>query len=225
MRKGEGPASKIIRFCLIILFAATNVHADNATGEHPGMTHAGEKHMAPAGEMMDHRGHGDDVKYERRLVKYDVPAVTLVNQDGKKVDLRLLLLDSEKPVFVDFVFTTCTTICPVMSSGFANFQKRLGENAGSVQLVSISIDPDNDTPEVMKEYLARYDAGPGWDYLTGNRDDINAVMKAFDTYVVNKMNHAPLTFLRAPGGDRWVRVEGLLGGSDLMEEYREMTGK
>jgi protein SCO1 len=166
-----------------------------------------------------------EAKYRRTIERYDVPAVTLVNQDGEKVNLRSLLLESGKPVLIDFVYATCTTICPILSAGFSNFQDRLEENTADVNLVSISIDPDNDTPEVMKAYLERYRAKPGWRFLTGNREDIIAVMRAFDAYVPNKMSHYPLTILRAPDADHWVRIYGLLGTSDLMAEYRRMTGK
>lgn len=165
------------------------------------------------------------VKYKRTRESYSVPPVTLVNQDGKKVDLQELLLRSKKPVLLDFVYATCTTICPILSVGFSNFQKELGKEAGNVALVSISIDPDNDTPPVMKEYLKRYRARPGWDFLTGKREDIIAVMKAFDSYVVNKMNHYPVTILRGPGEASWVRIYGLLGTADLMEEYRKVKGQ
>ncbi|OGQ00498.1 MAG: photosynthetic protein synthase I [Deltaproteobacteria bacterium RBG_19FT_COMBO_60_16] len=165
------------------------------------------------------------VKYKRTKESYNVPPVTLVNQDGKKVDLQELLLRSKKPVLLDFVYATCTTICPILSVGFSNFQKELGKEAGNVALVSISIDPDNDTPPVMKEYLKRYRARPGWDFLTGKREDIIAVMKAFDSYVVNKMNHYPVTILRGPGEASWVRIYGLLGTADLMEEYRKVKGQ
>ena len=164
-------------------------------------------------------------KYRRTIERYDVPAVTLVNQDGRKVDLRALLLESDKSVLVDFIYGTCTTICPILSVGFSNFQKRLGEESAGVRLVSISIDPDHDTPEIMKEYLERYESRPGWDFLTGKREDIVAVMRAFDAYVPNKMSHYPLTILRAPDADHWVRIYGLLGTTDLMAEYRKVTGK
>ena len=169
--------------------------------------------------------HAGNVKYKRTVETYTVPGVTLVNQDGKRVDFRSLLLKSEKPVLLDFIYATCTTICPILSVGFSNLQKRLGHDSGSVQLVSISIDPDNDTPEIMKDYLRRYRAKPGWDFLTGNRTDIIAVMRAFDAYVVNKMNHYPLTILHAQGDDKWVRIYGLLGTADLMEEYQKLSGK
>lgn len=157
-------------------------------------------------------------KYKRTIEKYKVPEVVLVNQDGKKIDLKSYL-DADKPVILDFIYGTCTTICPILSISFSNFQKKLGANVDKVRLVSISIDPDNDTPPVMKEYMERYNAREGWDFLTGKREDVIAVMKAFDAYVVNKMNHYPLTILRAPGEEDWVRINELLATSDLMREY------
>lgn len=160
-------------------------------------------------------------EHNRTLGKYQVPDVTLVNQDGKRIDLKPFF-DSGKPVILDFIYGTCTTICPVLSVGFSHFQKKLGTEAEKVRLVSISIDPDNDTPAVMKEYLERYKAREGWDFLTGKREDIIQVMKAFDAYVVNKMDHYPLTFLHAPGSENWVRINELLATSDLMKEYKSL---
>ncbi len=94
-----------------------------------------------------------------------------------------------------------------------------------MHLISISIDPDNDTPLVMKEYLERYDARPGWDFLTGKREDIFQVMRAFDAFVTNKMNHSPLTFLHGPGDSEWIRINELLSSADLMKEYRLLRKK
>ena len=151
-------------------------------------------------------------------------SVEELNQDGKRIDLRSFL-GGDKPVILDFIYGTCTTICPVLSIGFSHFQKKLGPEADTVRLVSISIDPDNDTPEVMKEYLERYNARDGWDFLTGKRDDIIMVMKAFDAYVINKMNHYPLTILRGPGDEDWIRINELLSTSDLMKEYKLLLKK
>jgi protein SCO1/2 len=88
--------------------------------------------------------------------------------------------------------------------------------------VSITIDPEHDSPEVMREYLKRYRAKPGWDFLTGSRADIDRVMHAFDAYVPNKMSHYPLTLLRGPGEGRWIRIYGLIGTSDLLDEYQKL---
>ena len=163
-------------------------------------------------------------KYKRTVEKYKVPDVTLVNQDGKRINLKTFL-DGDKPVILDFIYGTCTTICPVLSIGFSHFQKKLGPNADKVRLVSISIDPDNDTPQVMKEYLQRYNARDGWDFLTGNREDIIKVMRAFDAYVTNKMNHYPLTILHGPRDENWIRINELLSTSDLMKEHNLLLKK
>jgi protein SCO1/2 len=163
-------------------------------------------------------------KYKRTVEKYKVPDVTLVNQEGKRINLKTFL-DGNKPVILDFIYGTCTTICPVLSIGFSHFQKKMGPDADKVRMVSISIDPDNDTPQVMKEYLQRYNAREGWDFLTGKREDIIKVMRAFDAYVTNKMNHYPLTILHGPGEENWIRINELLSTSDLMKEHKLLLKK
>lgn len=164
-------------------------------------------------------------KYKKTVEKYAVPAVTLVNQDGRRVDLRSLL-NSRKVVMVDFIFTTCTTICPVLSAGFASFQKRIGPEAEDVQLVSISIDPEHDTPQRMKDYLKRFNGGPGWDFLTGKTADIGKVLVAFQANTsANKIYHLPLALLHSTDNGTWVRIHGLIGTSDLLAEYRELIGR
>jgi len=162
--------------------------------------------------------------YRRTIEKYTPPDVTLVNQDGKKVKLNSLL-NSGKPVMLDFIYGTCTTICPVLSAGFTNLQGKLGQDSAKVQLISVTIDPEYDTPAVMKDYLKRFRARPGWDFLTGSREDIDRVMRAFDAYVPNKMSHYPLTLLKAPNSDQWVRIYGMVSMSVLMNEYRMISGK
>jgi len=162
--------------------------------------------------------------YRRTIEKYTPPDLTLVNQDGKKVKLNSLL-NSGKPVMLDFIYGTCTTICPVLSAGFNNLQGKLGQDSAKVQLISVTIDPEYDTPAVMKDYLKRFRARPGWDFLTGSREDIDRVMRAFDAYVPNKMSHYPLTLLKAPNSDQWVRIYGMVSMSVLMNEYRMISGK
>ena len=123
------------------------------------------------------------------------------------------LYSSNKPVIMDFIFGTCTTICPILSTSFVNLQNKLGAASQSVHLVSITIDPENDSPRVMKEYLTRYRAKPGWDFLTGSRSDIDKVMTAFNAYIPNKMSHMPLTLIHSPGDgqmDQDLRADGEL---------------
>jgi protein SCO1/2 len=163
-------------------------------------------------------------RYPRTLEYYKVPNVTLLNQDGKPIRLRSFL-DSGKPVIIDFIYTTCTTVCPILSAGFSNLRDELGKDARSVQLVSISIDPEHDRPEQMKQYLSRYNAGEGWDFLTGSREDIALVLKALDATIVDKMSHFPLYILHGPRSDEWVRIRGLIGQADLMNELRRIRNR
>ena len=166
-------------------------------------------------------GEARAAKYTRTVENYEVPDVTLINQDGARVGLRKLLT-SDRPILVDFVYTTCTTICPVLSINFANFQKTILRESGKTQLVSISVDPEFDTPKAMKAYLKRYNAKPGWDFLTGSREDITRVLKAFNAYTLNKMEHYPIILLKSPSDSRWVRVYGLIGTSELLVEYEKV---
>lgn len=159
-------------------------------------------------------------KYQRNIEQYTVPDIVLVNQNGAKVPLKNLL-KSDQPVIVDFIFGTCTTICPILSAGFANLQQKLGSDSHKVKLVSISIDPENDTPKIMKEYLKRYGAKPGWDFLTGSRTDIDKVMYAFNAYIPNKMSHYPLTLIRTPVDGKWMRIFGLLSSSEFLDECKK----
>ena len=174
--------------------------------------------------MLSSQGLAAEKKYQRTVEKYTMPDVVLVSQDGKKIPFKSYL-ETDKPVMVEFIYATCTTICPVLSVGFANLQRKLGADAPKVRLVSISIDPENDTPQVMLDYLKKYGACPGWDFLSGTRDDIDSVMRAFDAYVANKMYHLPLTLIRSPADGSWVRIKGLMGAADLRDELAQISKK
>lgn len=164
---------------------------------------------------------GADTKtYKQTVERYNMPDVTLIDQNGKRVRFKTLM-ESDKPVIVDFIFGTCTTICPVLSACFLNLQQKLGADSQKVHLVSISIDPENDTPKVMKDYLKRYRAKPGWDFLSGSRKDIDAVMRAFNAYIPNKMSHYALTLIRMPQDGSWSRIFGIMSTSEFMAEAQK----
>jgi protein SCO1/2 len=159
--------------------------------------------------------------YKRSVAAYEVPDVTLIDQDGVRQRLPEYLR-SDRPVLLDFFFASCTTVCPVLSASFASLQKSFGDDTRKARLISIAIDPEHDTPEVLREYRARFGARPGWDLLTGDKDDVDRVLKAFGVWVPNKMSHRPVNLLRAPGAEEWVRIDGLVSGSDLAREYRRL---
>lgn len=177
--------------------------------------------LAIVGQLADPAAGDDEPAYKRTFETYEVPDIKLANQNGVKVNLRTLLLQ-DKPVLLNFIFTTCNTICPLMSSNFANFQKKLGPAAKGVQLVSISIDPEFDTPKATKAFLQRFGAAPGWDFLTGSRAETDRVLKAFDAYTQNKMNHNPLVLMKMPGEKTWLRINGMVGSGILVQELNTL---
>ena len=163
-------------------------------------------------------------RYTRSAAAYAPPAVTLVDARGERVALATVL-DSPEPVFLQFIFTTCPSICPLLTTTLSAVREELGPERERVRMVSISIDPEFDTPARLREYAQRFKAGPQWWFLTGSREDVAAVQKAFGAYRVNKMSHEPLTFLRLAPGQPWVRLAGPVTGAELAAEYRRLAGR
>ena len=148
--------------------------------------------------------------------------LAFVNQLGRHTTLSEVLA-ADGPVLVNFIFTSCTTICPVMTAGFAQFQASLGEERERVRLVSISIDPDTDTVDRLREYAERYKAGDTWQFLTGTPAAVEAAQRAFGAFRGDRTNHAPATYLRRAAGAQWEELDGLTSADALMRAYRGET--
>src|SRR5215203_1638587 len=140
----------------------------------------------------------------------------LVDQNGKEVRLYSDLM-KDKTVVIDVMFTTCTGACPMMSGTFAKIQEHLGARVGKdVNLISISVDPVNDTPAKLKEYSARFKAGPGWYFLTGSKENVDATLRKLGQYVENREGHQNLFLI---GNDRtglWKKAFGLAKPEEIL---------
>lgn len=159
----------------------------------------------------------------RSRVSYRTPDILLVRQDGKTVSLPREL-DDGRPVLLTFIFTTCSSICPLSSRTLEEFQGRLGAEAVRVHLVSVSIDPEQDTPARLTEYARKFHAGRGWQYYTGTVAASIAAQRAFDVYRGEKMSHTPVTLMRAAPGQPWLRIEGFVTPDELLRDYRTLLG-
>jgi protein SCO1/2 len=171
--------------------------------------------LAAADDMHAHQPMAGDADVRRSEAQYVIPSVTLVRDDGKSVALAAEL-DDGRPVVLNFIYTSCTTICPLSSQIFQQFQEDLGSGSGSVHLLSISIDPEQDTPARLRAYAAQYHAARGWDHYSGPMASIIAVQKAFNAYRGDKMSHTPLTLMRAAPGKPWVRFDGFARAAELL---------
>lgn len=183
--------------------------------------------VALAGEH-DHHGQGMDAMrgvYTRSVAAYSIPDLKLVDMHGTAVSLRDGI-GGKEPVMLNFIFTTCTAVCPVMSATFHHVQDQLGTESSKVRMISISIDPENDTPAKLQEYAGKYQAGPQWTMLTGSAANSIAVQRAFGVYRGDKMSHAPATFIRAGGADKpWVRLDGFASAPDIIREYHQLASR
>jgi protein SCO1 len=159
--------------------------------------------------------------YSRSIHSYKVPNVDVVTQDGRKTQLSVVL-DQGSPVVVNFIFTTCNTICPIMTAILSKVYESIGSSSYNLRFVSISIDPEHDTPATLVEYAKKFKAGSNWQFLTGDLDQLQLIQRAFDAYRGDKMNHTSLTLMRAANSSSWVRIEGTANAHDLINEFNSL---
>src|SRR5260221_13727878 len=116
------------------------------------------------------------------------PNVTLITQDGVKVRFYDDLLKG-KSVVIDLIYTHCVDACPLETARLAQVQKKLGDRVGKdIFFYSISIDPDHDTPEVLRAYMKQFHVGPGWTFLTGKKEDIIFLGRRLGLYTDPSVN-------------------------------------
>lgn len=193
---------------------------DHAMHHHHGH-HMGHD-MGHDMQAADHAQHAIPKGISRSMANYSLPDVPLVAASGKPVRLAAEL-DTDSPVLVNFIFTSCTAICPLTTAVFANVQDVLAAHGKPFRLISISIDPEQDTPARLREYAGKFGAGDNWHFLTGDAASVLAVQQAFGAWRGGKTNHAPTTFLRAARGAPWVRYDGMVDAETLVAEYFRFT--
>ncbi|MDX8411846.1 MAG: SCO family protein [Mariprofundaceae bacterium] len=209
-------------FSALLLFTAASVfHPVPEAVAGDSHDHASHDHANHDRQIHDHANHASRTAqrdgFTSEAQNIHIPNVVLTNQSNRKVPLKSLL-ESEGKLVVNFIYATCTTACPMLAAGFADLQQKFGPD---IRLISISIDPENDTPKVMREHLTHYQAQPGWDFLTGSRADINTVMKAFNAFFPNKMSHTQLNFIKTMEDNEWIRIAGMPSGGDLLGEVNK----
>ncbi|QPK63614.1 SCO family protein [Methylomonas sp. LL1] len=105
------------------------------------------------------------------------PNVQLVNQDNQTLKFYDDMLKG-KVVAINFIYTHCGDSCPLETAKLRQVQKLLGERVGrDIFIYSISIDPEHDTPAVLNEYKQKFKIGPGWQFLTGTKADIDLIRR------------------------------------------------
>ena len=126
-------------------------------------------------------------------------------------------------VVANFVFTTCGSVCPVISAIFAQLQQQLtADLARDTVLLSLSVDPLNDTPDRLEAQAKQYGSGAHWRWLTGRIEDVEAALKGFGAYSARPDDHLPMAVVGDPLSDTWYRFSGTPGVQQLLRTVQQL---
>jgi len=158
--------------------------------------------------------------------KMAIPDVNVLDQHGNELRFYSDLIKG-KTVAINFIFTNCTTICPPLAATFARLQKEMGDKIGrDVHLISISVDPLTDTPERLKAWGAKFKAGPGWTFVTGEKQEMDKLLNALGAAVSKREDHTPATIIGNDGKGVWTRTYGLAKINQIVGVINDvMAGK
>ena len=151
-----------------------------------------------------------------------LPDVEVLDQNGKRLRFWTDLM-KDKTVAINFIFTTCTTICPPLTATFRRVQQDLHAQNIPAQLISISVDPTTDTPERLRAFADKFKAGPGWTFVTGEKAAIDSILQTFGTAVPNKNDHTPMVVVMNNPKGTTTRVYGLSSPATLVKVINEIA--
>ena len=138
-----------------------------------------------------------------------IPDVQVYDQDGRSLRFYSELVKG-KTVAINFIFTSCTTICPPLTTAMRAIQRQLADRIGrDIWLISLSVDPTVDRPERLRAFATDFGAGPGWSFITGNQADIDRLLKAFGSYGGDIAAHSTTMLIGNEPAKRWIRTNGL----------------
>ena len=157
------------------------------------------------------------VSHDAGARKMNIPDIELLDQNGQKIHFYTDLVKGQT-VVINFIFTTCTTICPPLGATFARVQKQLGDKVGrEVRFISISVDPATDTPERLKAWGEKFHAGDGWTFVTGNKPQVDELLRALGASSARREDHSPTVLIGNDAHGTWTRTYGLANTSQLVQ--------
>lgn len=171
-----------------------------------------------------HRAAPADVNAQAAGVTlYDIQ---LVDSDGQAVRFKSDAVD-DRIVIVDFIYTSCTTICPITSAIFGDVQERLIEKLGEqfgrdVKLVTLTVDPATDTPERLKDYAGNFGSPTGWLWLTGDKPKVDKVLAGFGAYAADFTRHAGAILIGDARSGDWTRFYGVPNPPDIIARVEQL---
>ena len=158
------------------------------------------------------------------------PNVTLTTHEGTAVRFYQDLVKG-KVVLINFMYATCTNTCPTYTANLARVQRLFGDRVGrDVFMYSISLDPEHDTPQVLRDYVKNYSVQPGWTFLTGSTPDITVLRRRLglrdpDPAVdADKTQHIGVVLYGNERFDRWAACPALSEPREIVKYVNWVQG-
>ncbi|MGE7989568.1 SCO family protein [Pseudomonas sp. NPDC089554] len=198
--------------CPSYVFACSLLLASNLALAHAGHDHEGHAKQAPPA-----------LHQEKASVRF--ADVSLLDQHGMPVRLEQDLV-GDRLVVMGFIYTSCTTVCPVVSSIMSKVQQQLGGRVGEeVQLVSLSIDPQRDDAKRLQSYARAFQHGEGWSWLTGSPYAVSETLKGLGSFSADLTQHPPLILVGDGRSGQWTRYYGFTDPNVLIAEINRLSAR
>jgi protein SCO1/2 len=143
--------------------------------------------------------------------------IQLVNQNGEKMRFYSDLLQG-KTVIINSFFATCQGSCLPITRNLEKVQEALGDRLGKdARIISISVDPEVDTPAELKAFSKKFHARPGWYFLTGSKENVEFVLKKLGQFVEDKNDHLNIFIIGNERTGLWKKAFGLAKSEELIK--------
>ncbi|AKU10078.1 uncharacterized protein SCO1/SenC/PrrC [Azoarcus sp. CIB] len=205
----------------IIVPGLARAHSEHAMKPQPTQVAAADAHAGHGGHA-NHANHANsDIKLpEDVTVRF--PDVKLLDQNSRERSLKSDVI-GDRIVVMDFVYTSCTTVCPVVSAIMGEVQQKLGGRVGrEVALVSLTVDPVRDTPARLRDYARSRGAGAGWSWLTGSTTAVNDTLKGMGTWTPNFEDHPVVMMVGDGRSGKWTRFYGFADPAMLVAQVESL---
>ena len=160
---------------------------------------------------------------QRRRERF--PNMTLLTHEGEQVRFYDDLI-KDKAVFINFMYARCGDICPGMTANLKRLENEVGGRVGrDIFMYSITLEPEHDTLTMLKAYAETFEAGPGWKFLSGTKDDIELLRRKLGFYYTdpvrdgNKTEHIGMVKYGIEALERWGTVPALASPQSIAQYF------
>ena len=179
---------------------------------------------APAAHDAHH--HAAPAEAKPKAARVTLHDLQLADVDGQTIRFKSEAVGN-RIVVVGFIYTSCTTICPVTSAVFADVQQRLiktlGERFGhEAKLITLTVDPATDTSERLKAYAANFGSPGGWLWLTGEKPQVDRVLTGLGAYAADFTRHSGAVLVGDARSGNWTRFYGIPNPSDIVDRVDQL---